>query len=314
MTTTVLERRGLTRLAVLSLPLAAVLLLPTGAMGATSGSGGSTVRATIGGDGAVKSVRVYAPDGSTSSFTGDLPLKVSISRTVSGSTSTYTYHVENTVSKTQQVTYSDTAGKAHTSTVDVQLPLVARIGVQLPKSFENVSAPNGVVQTDPNGVSRILFTMILFSPLGSPIQDATFTATGKGAPTAEISATTVNPSTTPGLSQSAQDANASSQQDDFWASFASGGNGGLTQLADGVGKMVAGLAALAPGAHQLADGIKAAGAGAILLDNGTKSALDGSKQLRDGAKSASTGGQQLDTGAKAAFDGSKQLAGGSKLA
>ena len=86
--------------------------------------------------------------------------------------------------------------------------------------------------------------MILFSPLGSPIQDATFTATGDGAPTAEISATTVNPSTTAGLSQSAQDANASSQQDDFWASFASGGNGGLTQLADGVGKMVTGLAAL----------------------------------------------------------------------
>ena len=72
MTTTVLERRGLTRLAVLSLPVAAVLLLPTGAIGATSGSGNSTVRATIGGDGAVKSVRVYAPDGSTSAFNGEM--------------------------------------------------------------------------------------------------------------------------------------------------------------------------------------------------------------------------------------------------
>ena len=310
MTTTVLERRGLTRLAVLSLPLAAVLLLPTGAIGATSGSGGSTVRATIGGDGAVKSVRVYAPDGSTSSFTGDLPLKVSISRTVSGSTSTYTYHVENTVSKTQQVTYSDTAGKAHSSTVDVQLPLVAQLGVLLPKSFDNVSAPNGVVQTEPNGVNRVLYTMILFSPLGSPTQDATFTATGSGAPTAEVSATTVNPSTTAGLSQSAQDANASSQQDDFWASFASGGNGGLTQLADGMGKIVAGLGTLSPGAHQLADGIAAAGAGAVKLDDGTAKAFAGSKKLAKGTKDAHAGSKKLTAGIGQIHTGNASLATG----
>jgi len=310
MTTTVLERRGLTRLAVLSLPTAAVLLLPAGAIGATSGSGNSTVRATIGGDGSVKSVRVYAQDGSASAFNGQMPLKVSISRTVSGSTSTYTYHVENTVSKTQQVTYSDTAGKAHTSTVDLQLPLVARIGVQLPKSFDNVSAPTGVVQTDPDGVSRILYTMILFSPLGSPTQDATFTATGKGAPTAEVSATTVNPSTTAGLSQSAQDSNASSQQDDFWSSFASGGNGGLTQLADGVGQMVTGLTALSPGAHQLADGIKAAGAGAVKLDDGTAQAFAGSKKLAKGTTDAHAGSAKLTAGLGQIHTGNTSLAAG----
>jgi len=310
MTTTILERRGLARLAVLSLPAAAVLLLPTGAIGATSGAGGSTVRATIGGDGAVKSVRVYAPDGSTSSFNGEMPLKVSISRTVSGSTSTYTYHVENTVSKTQQITYNDTAGKSHTSTVDVQLPLVAQLGVQLPKSFDNVSAPNGVVQTDPNGLNRVLYTMILFSPLGSPTQDATFTATGSGAPTAELSATTVNPSTTAGISQSAQDANANSQQDDFWASFASGGNGGLTQLATGVGQMVTGLVALAPGAHKLADGLKAAGDGANKLDAGTAKAFAGSKKLAAGANAAHAGSKKLATGLGQIHAGNSSLATG----
>ena len=131
--------------------------------------------------------------------------------------------------------------------------------------------------------------MILFSPLGSPTQDATFTATGNGAPTAELSATTANPSTTAGLSQSAQDANASGQQDDFWASFASGGNTGLTQLAAGVGQMVTGLVALAPGAHALADGLKTAGAGANKLDAGTAQALSGSKQLHAGAKKAAVG-------------------------
>ena len=293
MTTTILERRGLARLAVLSLPAAAVILLPAGAMAAGSGS---TIRATVGGDGAVKSVKVYAPNGSASSFNGTLPLKLGISRTVSGSTSTYTYHVENTYSKTQTVTYTDTAGKTHSASADLQLPLVAQLGIQLPSTFTNVSAPNGVVETDPDGVNRLLFNLVLFSPIGSPSQDVTFTATGKGAPTAELSAKTVDPNTTSGLSSSAQDANASSQQDDFWTSYASGGNGGLTQLADGVGKMIAGLTSLAPGAHKLADGLKAAGDGANKLDAGTKQAFDGSKQLATGTVAAHSGAGKLSSG------------------
>src|SRR5438270_532175 len=103
MTKTILERRGLTRLAVLCLPVAAAMVLPSAAIAAT---GSSTVRATIGGDGAVKSVKMYAPGGGASSFSGALPLKLGISRTVSGGTSTYTYHVENTFSKTQDITYT----------------------------------------------------------------------------------------------------------------------------------------------------------------------------------------------------------------
>ena len=293
MTKTILERRGLTRLAVLCLPVAAAMVLPTAAMAA---SGSSTVRATIGGDGAVKSVKMYAPGGSASAFNGTLPLKLGISRTVSGGTSTYTYHVENTFTKTQDITYTDTAGKSHTTSAELQLPLVAQLGIELPKTFTNVSAPNGVVQTEPDGVNRVLFSLVMFSPLGAPTQDVTFTASGSGAPTAELTATTVNPASTPGLSQSSQDANATGQQDDFWAGFANGGNGGLTQLADGVGKMVAGLQSLAPGAHKLADGLKAAGDGANKLDAGTKSAYTGSKELATGATAAHAGSGQLATG------------------
>ena len=293
MTKTILERRGLTRLAVLCLPVAAAMVLPSAAMAA---SGSSTVRATIGGDGAVKSVKMYAPGGSASAFNGTLPLKLGISRTVSGGTSTYTYHVENTFTKTQDISYTDTAGKSHTTSAELQLPLVAQLGIELPKTFTNVSAPNGVVQTEPDGVNRVLFSLVMFSPLGAPTQDVTFTASGSGAPTAELTATTVNPASTPGLSQSSQDANATGQQDDFWAGFANGGNGGLTQLADGVGQMVAGLVALAPGAHKLADGLKAAGDGANKLDAGTKSAYTGSKELATGATAAHAGSGQLTTG------------------
>jgi putative membrane protein len=293
MTPTILERRGLTRLAVLSLPVAAAIVLPSVAMAA---SGGSTVRATVGADGSVKSVKVYAPGGGAAAFTDNLPLKLSISRTVSGSTSTYTYHVENTFSKQQTVTYTDTAGKSRTASTELQLPLVGQLGIQLPNTFKSVSAPNGVVQTDPDGVNRILFNLVLFSPLGAPTQDVTFTATGSGAPTAELVATTVNPSATAGLSSASQAANATAQQDDFWTSFATGGNGGLTQLADGVGKMVAGLTALAPGAHKLADGLKAAVDGANKLDAGTKSAYTGSKQLSTGIGQIHDGNTSLASG------------------
>ena len=293
MTSNSLKPRGLARLTVLCLPVAAAVVLPSVALAAT---GGSTVRATIGGDGAVKTVKTYAANGSATAFDGSLPVKLSISRSVSGSSSTYSYHVENTFSKTQSVTYTDTAGKSHTTTAELQLPLVAQLGIELPKTFTNVTSPTGVVQIDPDGVSRVLFNLVLFSPLGAPSQDVTFTASGSGVPTAELAATAVNPASTAGLSQASQDATASGQQADFWASFASGGNGGLTQLADGVAKMVAGLNQLAPGAHQLADGIKAAGAGAVELDNGTKSAYDGSKKIATGTKDAHTGSGQLTTG------------------
>jgi len=70
--------------------------------------------------GSVKSVKVYAPDGSMSSFNGSMPLKMSISRSVSGNTSTYTYNVENTFTKTQNVSYTDTAGKSHTFSQTLQ--------------------------------------------------------------------------------------------------------------------------------------------------------------------------------------------------
>src|SRR3954462_13099063 len=306
MTRKSLKPRGLARLTVLCLPVAAAVVLPSAAFAA---SGASTVRATIGGDGAVKTVKTYSASGTAAAFNGALPVKLSISRTVSGGTSTYHYRVENTFSKQQSVTYTDTAGKSHTPTPELPLPLVAQLGIELPSTFTNVTAQSGVVQTDPNGVNRVLFSLVLFSPLGAPTQDVTFTATGSGAPTAELTATAVNPASTAGLSQSSQDANASGQQDDFWASFATGGNGGLTQLADGVGQMVTGLVALSPGAHQLADGIKAAGDGAVKLDDGTKKAFKGSKDLSTGLGQIHGGQVQLTDGLKLINGGLAQLDG-----
>jgi len=188
----------------------------------------------------------------------------------------------------------------------LQLPLVAQLGIELPKSFKNVSAPTGVVLTDPDGVNRVLFNLVLFSPLGSPSQTVTVTATGSGAPTAELSATTVQPSTTAGLSQASQDATASSQQDDFWQGYAGGGNTGLTQLSAGMGQIVTGLA-------QLHDGLGPAVTGAQQLDTGTAAADSGSHSLSGGLGQISGGLDQLADATKglpAASAGVKQLIAG----
>ena len=287
--------KRVSRLTILALPAAATLVLPSVAW-AADGSTTNTLRATIDGGGVVKSVTSLAGDGTSTPYTGELPLKMSISRSVDGSTSTYTYHVENTFSKTQKVTYTDTQGVKHTTSATVQLPLVAQLGVTLPKSFTDVSAPSGVVTTDPDGTNRILWNLVLFSPLGSPTQDQTFTATGSGAPTSELVATAVNPATTSGLSKAQEAANASSQQDDFWQGFANGGDGGLTKLADGTATMIAGLKQLSAGAHTLNDGLKDAGTGANKLDAGTASAYAGSQQLTTGLKAIHGGQADLTTG------------------
>jgi putative membrane protein len=263
---------------------------------AADGGTTNTLRATIGGDGSVKTVTSLAGNGTSSPYSGDLPLKLSISRTVQGGTSTYTYHVENTFSKTQKVTYTDTQGVTHTTSATVQLPLVAQLGVTLPKSFTSVSAPSAVVTSDPDGTNRILWNLVLFSPLGSPTQDVTFTASGSGIPTSELVATSVNPATTSGLSQAQQDATASSQQDDFWQGYANAGNGGLTQLASGTGAMIAGLKKLSTGAHTLNAGLKTAQTGANKLDAGTKSAYTGSQQLTAGLKAIHGGQASLTSG------------------
>jgi putative membrane protein len=283
------------RLTILALPAAAALVLPSMAWAADGGTT-NTLRATIGGDGSVKSVTSLAGSGASTPYTGDLPLTLGISRSVQGGSSTYTYHVENTFSKTQDVSYTDTQGVKHTASTTVQLPLVAQLGVTLPKSFTSVSAPSAVVTTDPDGTNHVLWNLVLFSPLGSPAQDLTFTATGSGTPTTELVATAVNPATTSGLSQAQQDATASSQQDDFWQGYASGGNGGLTQLASGTAAMIAGLKKLSAGAHTLTDGLKTAEAGANKLDAGTKSAYTGSKKLSAGIGQIHTGQAALTSG------------------
>ena len=268
------RRRVSVRVLALCLGSGAALLVPSVALGADAGTGG-TVRATIDNNGAVTSAKQVASNGATSAFAGQLPIKMSITHTTSGAAQTYTYHVENTFSRTQTVHFTDTAGHERHTSVQLQLPLVAQLGVDVPGSMTGLTATGATVTTGANGVRHVLWSMVLFTPLGTSSQDVSFTASGKGTPVAELRASSVDPSTAPGLSTKSQDATAEFQQEDFWAGYAGGGNDGLTKLADGANQLVVGLG-------QLLSGLKTGVSGANQLADGSASAHDGSVQLRDG--------------------------------
>ena len=304
------RRSGKPRASLLCLSAATIALIPNLAFAADNTA--PTIRAAIGSDGAVSSVQQYAADGSASSFSGKLPISMKVTHTSSGSQQTFTYHVENTFSRTQMVNYDDTAGRPRHTTVTLQLPLVAQLGVDIPKSYSDVTATGATVTTSPDGTRHLLWSLVLFTPLGAAVQDVTVTASGSGSPVAELRAAAVNPTTTAGLSSASQTATAAYQQDDFWAGYANGGKDGLAKLSDGTGQMVDGLVQAFSGANQLHNGIVEAQGGAVQLDDGTRQAYNGSKKLTDGLGQIHGGLDQLaaEDGLPAALDGVKQLKAG----
>src|ERR1044072_5403280 len=98
-------RRAPIRVAGVSLVVAAIALMPS--LAAAADSAGSTIRAAIDSRGKVSSAPLLNADGTSSGFTGNLPLMVDIKHTTSGATQTFSYHVVNTVSKTQTIRYDD---------------------------------------------------------------------------------------------------------------------------------------------------------------------------------------------------------------
>ena len=275
----VASRRGSLRAAGLCLATTAIALVPTFA--AAAASGGGTIRASIGSDGKVASAKQFNADGTSSGFTGTLPLTVAIGHTTSGASSTYTYHVVNIDSKTETVRYDDTAGNPLKTTTTVQLPLVATLGVDLPATMKDVNAAGATVTTAADGSRHVQWTMVLFAPLGAATQDVSFTATGSGTPSAEIRAITVDPTSAAGLSSASTDATAAYQQQDFWAGYANGAKGGLKQIADGISQLHDGIAQGAGGANQLADGSDQAFAGSKKLTGGLKKIHGGLQQVAD---------------------------------
>lgn len=287
----------------------------------------TTVRATLGPDGTPTGTKTLKPDGnggvSSTDFTGDLPLKMTVTPTVGGQpvndltkadgALTLAVHVENTSGTTQDVSYTASNGKTKKVQTLVALPLVGQLRMALPKGYTNVQAPGAAVRVDPDGTTRVLWSLVLFTPLGSPAADVSLTADAKGgAPAIDLQAATVNPSATPGLSIATTSANQTQTQADFLKTYAQGGDVGIKQLAGGLGQLVAGLGSAQSGAQQLATGLAAGSDGAQKLAAGARDARNGSGDLREGLVKINGGTQQLSTGLDSASKGGKQLQGGLK--
>jgi putative membrane protein len=304
------SRRGSLRTVGAGVVAAALALIPAAA--ASADAAGGTIRAIIGPDGKVSSAHLFNADGSSSDFSGNMPLSVSITHTTSGATQTFTYHVVNTDSKTELVHYDDTAGTPRNTTVTLQLPLVATLGVDLPSTMKNVQAAGGNVSTGSDGTRHVQWTMVLFAPLGAATQDVSFTATGSGSPVAEARAIAVDPSSTAGLSAASTDATAAYQQEDFWAGYATGASGGLKQIADGISQLHDGIVKGADGAQKLADGSEQAYKGSKSLTGGLKKIHGGLGQVADpatGLPTALGGIDQMLAGVGSASNGNSLVGG-----
>jgi putative membrane protein len=309
-----------------------VSLSMNGAVLADSKPTPPTVETTLGADGSAISTRVLNRNGAdTSEISGSSALKTSIAYSLNGQPAnrdqfkgargpvTATYKVENTTGKTQDVTYTSADGQQHTQQLLIQVPFVAIVEATVPGSYNDVQAPGGAVSAGTDGNLHIIWSLVLFSPIGSPTQEVSFSAQAdapEGLPGVTVTARPINPSATEGLSGGTLTANAAVAQNDLFGSYATGADQGLTQLRTGIGQLVDGLTKLHDGSTKLAFGLSNP---ACVRANPTNPAnpcgiQEGSQLLADGFKSP-TGGQDLESGGAALAAGLGQInAGLAKLA
>jgi X-X-X-Leu-X-X-Gly heptad repeat protein len=249
----------------------AVSLPMNGAVLADSKATPPTVETTLGSDGSAVSTRVLNSNGAdTSKISGSTALKTSIAYSLNGQPAnrdqltgargpvSVTYKVENTTGKTQDVTYTSADGQQHTQQLLIQVPFVAMVEATVPASYNNVQAPGGAVSVGTDGNLHIIWSLVLFSPIGSPTQEVSFSAQAdapQGLPGVTVTARPINPSATEGLSGGTLTANAAVAQNDLFGTYATGADQGLAQLGSGIGQLVAGLTQLHDGSTALATGL-----------------------------------------------------------
>ena len=265
-----------------------------------------TVHAQLGGDGSVDEVDVVGSDEEA----GELPVTMLISQAVDGDASTHTYAVENTTVERQTLNYTGADGKPTTVEQDVALPLVGQLSVMLPASRTGVSAPGARVTELADGSTELVWSLVLFGPIGSPSQEVSFTSSGDGEPVARLDVAAVQPNSTQGLSATAQAANATVNGNGILNTVAGGAGAGLTQLSAGVGELIAGLEKLAAGANELNTGIAAGADGAAKLAAGSATAKAGSAELATGLGQLATGNGSAADGADKLSAGLAQISGG----
>ena len=222
-----------------------VLGLSLGSSGvalAANATAPTTVRAAIGADGAVRSV-VSLGGNTTAPDKAALPVTMSITDQLDGKDVgadragkdagqlTSTFHIENTSAKPMPVSYTGTDGTTKTANQDVALPLVAELRVSLPASFTDVVADGARIAANADGSHELTWSMVLFSPLGSPTNVVSYSAksSGKGSPVAQLETRAVIPNATPGLAATGQAANVVIAGNGTLTAFADGANDGARQ-------------------------------------------------------------------------------------
>lgn len=288
----------------------------------------NTVQAVIGADGKVTSVtRLGSKDAAPAADA--LPVTLGVTDTTADGVRSLAYHVENTTTQKKTVTYPGPDGTPVKREQDVALPLVGQLSVRLPATLTDVSAVGARVTALADGSHELVWSLVLFAPVGATTADVSFTAKGTGNPVARLDSQAVQPNATPGLSSTAQSANATINGNGILTTVSTGASEGLMKLSSGVGQLLAGLTKLEAGSNKLHDGLGAAVAGSNQLADGSAKAKDGSGKLAAGLGKLSTGAGQLSAGAgkldvgtgkisdglgKADVGGEKLAAGGKQLA
>ncbi|TVR22091.1 MAG: hypothetical protein EA387_09195, partial [Nitriliruptor sp.] len=192
------------------------------------------------------------------------------------------FTVRNTTAEPTEITYQDGVGATYTETIDVAVPFVGSVSMELDNRFVGIDAPGASVAGNGRGDTVVSWSMVLFEPVGSEEQTVTYTA--------QVSDAIVPGVIAQFLPVDSNSFGSLASVQDTFGDVADG----LREIAGGGLQIDANLQALAIGAGQLFQGVGRLASGSDQLAAGLNdTAVPGSRQLAEGASAASDGGRQL---------------------
>jgi putative membrane protein len=257
--------------------------------------------------------------------TVDLPIQIDISYELDGEPVeprdlvgesgelTATFTVRNTTAQPTEVRYFDGRQNPQRETIDVAVPFVGSLSMNLDGRFVDVDAPAASVAGDGRGNTTVSWSLVLFEPVGSEEQTVRYTAHVTDAIVPEMVGQFLPvDSTSFGSLKSVQETFGDVAEG--LTSLTTGAlilDGNVKLLADGASQLLDGLGQLSDGADQLAAGLNdTAVPGSRQLADGMGEARTGGRQLADGLLELGSGAGQLSTGLGQARTGSGDLSSG----
>ena len=227
------------------------------------------------------------------------------------------FTARNTTAEPVEVEYRDGRNQRRTETIDVAVPFVGSLSMELDGRFVGIDAPGASVAGNGRGDTFVSWSMVLFSPVGSEEQTVTYTAQVTDAYVPDVVAQFLPVDADSFTSLAAVQDNFGAVSDGL-RDLTIGAmeiNANLTALAIGVGQLFTGIGRLSRGGGELAEGLnETAVPGARQLAEGTGAARSGSRDLSVGANTAREGGRELAAGTGQASSGSQELAAGARTA